>query len=100
MIKIYCSYNHGANGKLCESCFSLLEYAFRRLDNCPYGIDKPACNKCSIHCYRKNEREEIKRVMRFSGIKMLLYHPILAIMHLLDKRKEAPPAVLKKFNKN
>lgn len=90
MINIYCSHNHDTNGKLCEFYLSLLEYAFQRLDNCPYGIDKPACNKCPIHCYRKNEREEIKRVIRFSGPKMLLYHSILAVMHILDKRKGTP----------
>ncbi|MGQ9819712.1 MAG: nitrous oxide-stimulated promoter family protein [Candidatus Kapaibacteriales bacterium] len=41
------------------------------MDNCPYGIEKPACNKCAIHCYKKDKREDIKRVRRFSGPKML-----------------------------
>lgn len=88
MIQLYCSDNHKSNGFLCEHCKNLLAYAFSRLDNCPYGIEKPACNKCPIHCYRKNEREEIKKVMRYSGPKMLFHHPLLAIMHLIDRKKE------------
>jgi|DewCreStandDraft_5_1066085.scaffolds.fasta_scaffold87067_2 hypothetical protein len=90
MIQLYCSDNHKSNDSLCEHCENLLNYAFSRLDNCPYGIEKPACNKCPIHCYRNDEREEVKKVMRYSGPKMLFHHPLLAIMHLIDRKKEAP----------
>jgi hypothetical protein len=31
-------------------------------------------------------REKIRAVMRFSGPRMLLYHPITAIRHFLDNR--------------
>ena len=34
-------------------------------------------------------RERAKEVMRFSGPRMLLRHPILAILHVLDGRREA-----------
>ena len=33
-------------------------------------------------------REQIRRVMRFSGPRMLLYHPVLAVWHLICSRKE------------
>jgi hypothetical protein len=35
-------------------------------------------------------RAEMRRVMIHSGPRMLLSHPILAVRHLLDERKEAP----------
>lgn len=90
MVRIFCSQNHQSNGSLCESCDRLLDYAFLKLKNCPYGVEKPACNLCPIHCYRKKEREEIRNVMRFSGPKMLRYHPFLAVMHLIDRRRSTP----------
>lgn len=90
MIRLYCSKNHKSNRDMCENCNNLLSYALSRLSHCPYGAEKPACNNCSIHCYRKNEREIITKVMRYSGPKMLFHHPILAIMHLIDRKREAP----------
>jgi hypothetical protein len=36
-------------------------------------------------------RERVRQVMRYSGPKMLLRHPIRALLHLLwDGRKQAP----------
>jgi hypothetical protein len=35
-------------------------------------------------------RERIRSVMRYSGPRMLLRHPVLSVWHLLDKRTEAP----------
>ncbi len=90
MIEIYCTMNHSTNGSLCIECSELLGYAHKRLEYCPYSNDKPACNKCPIHCYRRDMREKVKKVMRFSGPKMIFRHPFLAIMHLVDKRKEPP----------
>ncbi len=82
--------NHSTNGYLCSECSELLVYAHKRLEYCPFSNDKPACNKCPVHCYRRDMREKVKKVMRFSGPKMLYRHPFLAVMHLLDKRKEPP----------
>ena len=89
MTGIYCRLNHDADG-LCADCSGILDYAHDKLDNCPYGIEKPACDNCPIHCYRKDEKEKIREIMRFSGPKMLLRHPYLAAMHFVDKKKEAP----------
>lgn len=87
MIELYCKLNHHTNGKICSDCYSLSDYAMKRLDNCPYDEDKPTCKNCPVHCYRKYEREKIREIMRFSGPKMLFRHPYLAIMHLIDNKK-------------
>ncbi len=82
MIRIYCRDTHGGK-TLCAECTELLEYAFRRIDKCPYGLKKPACNDCTIHCYSPKMREEVKKVMRHAGPKMIFRHPVLAIAHLM-----------------
>ncbi len=93
MVRLYCRKKHGRTESLCEECAGLLEYATCRLDGCPYGPQKPTCAKCPIHCYKPQMRDRVKEVMRFSGPRMLLRHPILAIGHLLDGRRSegAPP---------
>ncbi len=82
MIRIYCRSKHGQADALCPDCWQLETYAHIRLERCPFGENKPACNKCPIHCYKPNYKEDIKQVMRFSGPRMLLYHPVEAIRHL------------------
>lgn len=84
MIAMYCRDRHGGGPRLCRECAELLDYARGRLDNCPFGEEKPACAKCAVHCYRRAERERITAVMRYSGPRMLTRHPILALRHLLD----------------
>lgn len=87
MIRIYCKSNHDS-AILCSDCEKMLDYAHNKLDNCPYGDDKPACNNCPVHCYRQQEKDKIKVIMRFSGPKMITRHPYLAIMHLFDRNRE------------
>jgi len=88
MIALYCRDNHRTTTALCQDCTALLEYARLRLDKCPFGEDKPTCANCPIHCYKPDMREKIKRVMRYSGPRMLLRHPALAIGHLWDGFKK------------
>lgn len=85
MIKLYCSKHHGS--KLCVECEQLIDYACTRVDRCVYGGSKPVCGSCQIHCYKPDMREQICKVMRFSGPRMLLQHPIMAVMHLIDSKK-------------
>lgn len=87
MITMYCNSHHNT-GKtaICSSCNSLLEYAISRIDNCPFGDDKPSCEKCPVHCYKNEQRDEIKKIMRYSGPRMLFKHPLLTIKHLLRKK--------------
>ena len=77
--------------ELCVECADLFDYASYRLFKCPYGEEKPTCKKCPIHCYTKDKRDQMHEVMRFAGPRMLLRHPILAVRHLLDERREPPP---------
>ena len=77
-------------GALCESCETLAAYAQARLFRCVYQEAKPTCANCPIHCYRPDMREQVRAVMRYAGPRMLLRHPYLAIMHLLDGLRKAP----------
>jgi hypothetical protein len=33
-------------------------------------------------------REKIRAVMRFSGPRMIFYHPVTAVRHLIETKKE------------
>ena len=90
MVEMYCSHHHG-DDVLCNECSELVEYADSKLDLCPYGPEKPTCNNCPIHCYRAEPRERMREIMRYSGPRMLKNHPVLAIRHIFDGRREAPP---------
>lgn len=90
MTRIYCADHHGAPHP-CADCQALMAYASKRLAVCTYGEDKPVCAKCQIHCYGKAMREKVRDVMRYSGPRMILRHPWLALMHFVDKRHAAPP---------
>lgn len=84
MIDIYCRAHHAAGATPCDECGRLLEYAFCRLDRCPFGADKTPCARCPVHCYSPAMRERIKEVMRYAGPRMLYRHPILALLHQWD----------------
>ena len=84
MITLYCNKNHKSK-QLCPTCRDLLNYSIGRMDSCVFGIKKPACSHCPVHCYKPQMRNSIKEVMRFSGPRMLLRHPILALRHILIK---------------
>jgi Nitrous oxide-stimulated promoter len=90
MTRIYCADHHGAPHP-CTDCKALMTYASKRLAVCTYGEDKPVCAKCQVHCYGKAMREKVREVMRYSGPRMILRHPWLALMHVVDKRHVAPP---------
>jgi predicted amidophosphoribosyltransferase len=84
-VRIYCSGNHRQGGKgLCDDCRQLLDYAFARLDRCKFGVEKPVCSKCTVHCYKPEMREKIRTVMRYSGPRMALRHPVMEIGHLVS----------------
>lgn len=84
MIHIYCNRNHNSKN-LCSMCKKLKEYTFQRLTKCPFLPNKPVCEDCPIHCYKKNYRDEIKNIMRFSGPILIFYHPIYLIRQYIDK---------------
>lgn len=82
MIELYCRKNHGVR-TLCAECEELSSYCDARLDHCRFGEKKPTCKKCPVHCYKPDMREKIRQVMRFSGPRMIIYHPLSAIKHLM-----------------
>lgn len=65
----------------------LLAYVKKRLELCPHGDDKPFCNNCQIHCYDKDYRQKIRKVMRFSGPRMAIIRPKASIDHLVEEIK-------------
>lgn len=88
-IEIYCTNKHSdlpkdlftAPGKLakhlnhlevvlCNDCRKLLLHAASKRFICPYE-PKPACKKCTTHCYAPGYREKIREVMRFSGMYLI-----------------------------
>jgi hypothetical protein len=72
-----------------------LSYAFMRLDKCPFQEEKPTCAKCLVHCYRPDMKEKAKKIMRYSGSRLIYRSPILALHHLFDGHKK--PMTLKEF---
>lgn len=86
MVTIYCRRHHTPkDDNLCADCQSLLDYALQRLDHCPKGDGKSTCRKCEIHCYSPENRDKIRRVMKYVGPRMIFIHPGSAIRHLLDE---------------
>ncbi len=89
MIDLYCKKKHKVKKNcVCESCLELKQYVALRLDKCPFKENKTFCSNCKIHCYNKTMQSRIKDVMRFSGPRMIFYHPILAIKHLILSERE------------
>lgn len=84
MIGIYCRERHGAGKEICIDCQNLRAYATKRLDQCPYGKDKPSCARCTVHCYKPVMREKIRKVMQYAGARMTLRHPVLSFLHVMD----------------
>ena len=82
MVRLYCRRYEG-NKELCKNCSDLLSYAEARLDRCKFGNEKLTCKKCPIHCYKPDMREKMRTVMRWAGPRMMIYHPIEAIKHLI-----------------
>ena len=88
MIRIYCKKKHGTRKGLCPECEALDAYARMRSDKCPFMETKTFCSNCKVHCYKADMREQIRAVMRFSGPRMIFSHPIMAIRHVIESKKE------------
>jgi len=86
MTEIYCAHHHAPyEGKPCARCEYLLRYAAKRLEKCPYGDKKPTCALCPVHCYKKQQRQQVKAIMRFAGPRMALRHPWRSLTHFSDR---------------
>lgn len=81
MIDVYTKKHDDIDGQ------DLKDYASLKISKCPRMSEKSFCSTCKIHCYQKEYRENIRKVMRYSGPRMIFYHPILAIKHMLNTIK-------------
>ncbi len=88
MIALYCRKKHGMKSGLCPECAALDAYAKMRSDKCPFMETKTFCSNCKVHCYKTDMREKIREVMRFSGPRMLMVHPVMAIRHVIESKRE------------
>ena len=89
MIGMYCRHHHGGDA-LCAECTELSAYARRRLERCVFGDAKPTCANCTVHCYSADMRAKVRAMMRWAGPRMLLRHPVIAVLHMIDGRRAAP----------
>jgi len=90
MILCYCRDHHDTRDRLCPECQQLHDYAAVRLERCRFGVEKPTCANCPVHCYQKVRREQVRVVMRYAGPRMLWQHPVLSLFHWLDGYRKAP----------
>ncbi len=91
MIRMFCRDNHvgeASRSPLCPECASLLAYSLDRIDTCRFGVGKPTCARCTVHCFRPAMREQIRTAMRYAGPRMTYRHPYLAARHLMDRRRK------------
>lgn len=88
MVRLYCRKKHKTKNGLCPECRELDEYAKLRSDKCPFMETKTFCSNCRVHCYKPEMRDKIRDVMRFSGLRTMLNHPILVIRHMIENQKE------------
>ena len=90
MIALYCRKHHVdyKKGQLCPVCQELSDYARTRSEHCPFMEQKTFCSNCKVHCYKPQMREAIRQVMRYAGPRMLLYHPLRAVWHLVCSARE------------
>ena len=66
IIGLYCQghhHRHLPGEPLCPDCQQIADYA--------------------IHCYARPQQEQILRIMRYGGPRMLLHHPLMALHHML-----------------
>ena len=90
MIKLYCHKNHtNQNGKeLCDECQELIEYACERSEKCRFMKNKTFCSNCRIQCYSPEMKKRIQKVMRYSGPRIIIYHTLLCLRHVITGAKE------------
>ncbi|NLC66774.1 MAG: nitrous oxide-stimulated promoter family protein [Clostridium sp.] len=93
MINLYCKGNH-TKPVPCKSCSELISYVDYKIENCPFIETKTYCSNCKVHCYSDEMRNKIKKVMKYSGPRMIFHHPLLLIDHGYQSLK------YKKINRN
>jgi len=100
MVEIYCHGHHQSTAALCLECHNFLSYAMQRIDKCPLQNNKPTCRKCPVHCYKREMREKARHIMGYAGPRMMIYHPILTILHYNDEITNKNDLRLKNKSRN
>ncbi len=90
MVRIYCRDRHHTVGGVCAECEQFLNYAIGRLERCHFGLEKPTCAKCPVHCYQRERREQVRTIMINAGPRMLWEHPLMSLRHWMDGLRKAP----------
>jgi hypothetical protein len=72
----------GGPVELCGPCTKLLTHALVKRTACPMR-PKPACKHCPQHCYHPTYRAQIRKVMKYSGRKLVLRGRLDLLIHLL-----------------
>ncbi|MDD4849605.1 MAG: nitrous oxide-stimulated promoter family protein [Gemmiger sp.] len=88
MIALYCRKKHHTKSTLCPTCAALNRYARQRSDQCPFMETKTFCSNCKVHCYQADKRAQIREVMRFAGPRLFFIHPVVALRHVIETKKE------------
>lgn len=84
MIQFYCRFKLHQS-EISPEYRALIDYACRRLDFCKFGVDKPACKNCKIHCYSPMMREKICEIMRWVGPRMFFLSPMASYRHFRNR---------------
>ncbi len=84
MVELYCRHRLHLK-EMPEEYVRLCDYSSARLSRCRYGESKRACKYCKTHCYAPTQREMIRRVMRWTGPRMIFFAPLAAIRHMLGR---------------
>jgi isoprenylcysteine carboxyl methyltransferase family protein len=106
MIDVYAeasTHNPQAHSEVIDAA-ALKAYTQARIAQCRYRSQhkKPFCNVCPVHCYKPEMRRQIRAVMRYSGPRMLLRHPLLCLQHLIGtiRSKKRSKKELSSMNQN
>ena len=88
-IQIYCETKHRGAEKtekaglsLCAECHETLGYSRTRRQLCHFD-PKPTCKNCKVHCYKPDQRQRIKDIMRHSGMHLIKRGRIDMLLHYL-----------------
>ncbi|NLC65713.1 MAG: nitrous oxide-stimulated promoter family protein [Clostridium sp.] len=86
MIEINCKHKHLYNGSLCQECEKIKNYANMKIDKCPHMESKTFCSQCKTHCYDKLHRDKIREIMKYSGPRIIIFHPVATVKHIISSK--------------
>lgn len=69
-VRFYCTKKHG--GDLCNGCRELLDYAMKRIEDCPNNVTGIRCNGCPRRCYNSDMADRMGDVLSYTMLHMLL----------------------------